>query len=120
RADPGRPAAGQPAQLGRQRHPRGHVPSPSRGAAEVTPRQRAVAARAASVLLRHPDSDVLAALPTVCAAVAGLPGDVARRLGTVADHLAAGDPAALAAAYAQTFDFRRRCTLYLKIGRAHV
>ncbi|HLV57616.1 MAG TPA: nitrate reductase molybdenum cofactor assembly chaperone [Natronosporangium sp.] len=79
----------------------------------MTPRQRAVAARAASVLLRHPDSDVLAALPTVCAAVAGLPGDVARRLGTVADHLAAGDPAALAAAYAQTFDFRRRCTLYL-------
>jgi nitrate reductase delta subunit len=79
----------------------------------VTPRQRAVAARAASVLLRHPDPDVLAALPTVRAAAAGLPGDVARRLVTVADHLATGDPGALTAAYAQTFDFRRRCTLYL-------
>jgi nitrate reductase molybdenum cofactor assembly chaperone NarJ/NarW len=75
--------------------------------------QRAVAARAASLLLRYPDPVVLAALPTVRAALPGLPGSVARPLATVAEHLAGGDPRELAAAYVDTFDFRRRCCLYL-------
>ena len=93
----------------------------------MTPGQRAVAARAASVLLRHPDRDLLAALPTVRAALAELPtgtagplatvadhlATVADHLAAVADHLAAGDPGTLAAGYVATFDFRRRCTLYL-------
>jgi nitrate reductase delta subunit len=79
----------------------------------VTPDQRAVAARAASVLLRHPDPDLLATLPTVRAALADLPAEIARPLATVADHLAGGDPGQLAADYVATFDFRRRCTLYL-------
>lgn len=74
--------------------------------------QRAVAARAASLLLRYPDQEVLGALPAVRAALPGLPGSVARPLATVAEHLA-GDPRELAAAYVETFDFRRRCCLYL-------
>jgi nitrate reductase molybdenum cofactor assembly chaperone NarJ/NarW len=75
--------------------------------------RRAVAARAASLLLRYPDADLLALLPTVQAALDELPGSVARPLKLVADHLAAGDPRGLAADYVETFDFRRRCCLYL-------
>jgi nitrate reductase delta subunit len=75
--------------------------------------QRAVAARAASVLLRHPDPEILAALPTVRAALAELPGDVAGPLAVVAGQLAGDHPGQLAAAYVETFDFRRRCTLHL-------
>lgn len=75
--------------------------------------QQAVAARAASLLLRYPDADVLAALPTVQAAVAELPDAVAQPLATVAAHLAGGEPRALAATYVDTFDFRRRSCLYL-------
>lgn len=79
----------------------------------MTPEQRAVTARAASVLLRYPDADLLAAVPTVRAALAELPGAVARPLATVAAHLTGGDPRELAATYVETFDFRRRCCLYL-------
>lgn len=81
----------------------------------MTPEQRAVAARAAAVLLRYPepDGEVPALLPTIRAAAADLPADVARPLTTVADHLADGDPRQLAATYVETFDFRRRCCLYL-------
>jgi nitrate reductase molybdenum cofactor assembly chaperone NarJ/NarW len=74
---------------------------------------RAVAARAASVLLRYPDDAVLAAVPTVHAALAELPPPVADPLSTVAAYLAGGDPTELATAYVETFDFRRRCCLYL-------
>jgi nitrate reductase molybdenum cofactor assembly chaperone NarJ/NarW len=75
--------------------------------------QRAVAARAASVLLRYPDADLLAALPMVRAALDELPDSLSRSLSTVAEHLAGGDPRELAADYVETFDFRRRCCLYL-------
>jgi nitrate reductase delta subunit len=100
----------------------------------VTGGQRAVAARAASVLLRYPDAELLAALPTVQAALAelaaegapdramaasgepasaGVPLSPVAQLATLAGHLAAGEPRALAASYVETFDFRRRCCLYL-------
>jgi nitrate reductase molybdenum cofactor assembly chaperone NarJ/NarW len=75
--------------------------------------QRAVAARAASVLLRYPDAEVLDTVPIVRAALADLPAPVAGPLAAVADHLAAGDPRDLAADYVETFDFRRRCSLHL-------
>jgi nitrate reductase delta subunit len=78
-----------------------------------TAADRAVAARAASLLLRYPDAEVLASLPIVRSALAELPARFAVPLAAVADHLAAGDPADLAAAYVETFDFRRRCCLYL-------
>jgi nitrate reductase delta subunit len=74
---------------------------------------RPVAARAASLLLRYPDEQVMAALPTLRSALADLPRDVAGRLSVVAEHRHRGDPTALAAEYVQLFDFRRRCCLHL-------
>ncbi|HEY8472862.1 MAG TPA: nitrate reductase molybdenum cofactor assembly chaperone [Natronosporangium sp.] len=79
----------------------------------MTPAHRALAARAASLLLRYPDQTVLAAVPTVTAALAELPAPVAEPLSTVAEYLATGEPTGLATAYVETFDFRRRCCLYL-------
>jgi nitrate reductase molybdenum cofactor assembly chaperone NarJ/NarW len=74
---------------------------------------RAVAARAASLLLRYPDDDVLAAVPVIRAALTGLPPAVAEPLGQVCAHRADTDPTVLAADYVQVFDFRRRCCLHL-------
>jgi nitrate reductase delta subunit len=74
---------------------------------------RAVAARAASLLLRYPDAGTLGALPTLTAALDELPGDVAAPLREVAVYRAAGEPGELAADYVRLFDFRRRCCLHL-------
>jgi nitrate reductase molybdenum cofactor assembly chaperone NarJ/NarW len=74
---------------------------------------RPVGARAASLLLRYPDPDVLAVLPTLCAALSELPMDLARPLWTVAAHRSGTDPTELAEEYVRLFDFRRRCCLHL-------
>jgi nitrate reductase molybdenum cofactor assembly chaperone NarJ/NarW len=74
---------------------------------------RAVAARAASLLLRYPDAEVLAALPTLRAALDELPATVADPLRMVAEHRAGTAATALAAEYVELFDLRRRCCLYL-------
>jgi nitrate reductase molybdenum cofactor assembly chaperone NarJ/NarW len=79
----------------------------------AAPSWRAVAARAASLLLRYPDDETIAVLPTVTAALDELPATVARPLRLVAERRAATDPAVLAAEYVQLFDFRRRCCLHL-------
>jgi nitrate reductase molybdenum cofactor assembly chaperone NarJ/NarW len=77
------------------------------------PAWRAVAARAASLLLRYPDDTTQAALPIVRSALPALPTAVAEPLRVVAAHRAAADPARLAAEYVELFDFRRRCCLHL-------
>ncbi len=77
------------------------------------PAWRAVAARAASLLLRYPDGEVLAALPTIRAALDGLPAEVAGPLREVVAHRESTEPGELCAAYVQLFDFRRRCCLHL-------
>ncbi|MEV4702981.1 nitrate reductase molybdenum cofactor assembly chaperone [Actinoplanes sp. NPDC049316] len=77
------------------------------------PTWRAVAARAASLLLRYPDEPVLAALPTVRAALDELPAEIAGHLRQVAAHRAGTEPGRLAAEYVELFDFRRRCALHL-------
>jgi nitrate reductase delta subunit len=82
-------------------------------ATATPPTWRAVAARAASLLLRYPDDDTLAALPTVGAALDELPPAVAEPLRAVVDNRRNADPALLAAEYVQLFDFRRRCCLHL-------
>lgn len=79
----------------------------------MTPGHPAVAARAASLLLRYPDAEVLATLPTVRAAIAELPPRLAAPLSAVAEHRAATPPTGLAVSYVDTFDFRRRCCLHL-------
>lgn len=73
----------------------------------------AVAAKAASLLLRYPGEDTLACLPMLREALAGLPGNLAAPLGFVAQHRAQTDPVVLAAEYVELFDLRRRCCLYL-------
>ncbi|HEX6076085.1 MAG TPA: nitrate reductase molybdenum cofactor assembly chaperone [Micromonosporaceae bacterium] len=75
--------------------------------------QSAVAAKAASLLLRYPDAVVLDTLPTLRAALTRLPRHLAEPLSLVADHHAAAVPGELAARYVETFDFRRRCALHL-------
>ncbi|MEH1016276.1 nitrate reductase molybdenum cofactor assembly chaperone [Micromonospora sp. CPCC 206060] len=74
---------------------------------------RAVAARAASLLLRYPDEEMLATLPTIRAALDGLPAAVADPLRTVVAHREDTAPVELRASYVQLFDFRRRCCLHL-------
>lgn len=74
---------------------------------------RPVAARAASLLLRYPDEEVLAALPIIRAALDALPDAVAKPLRQVLTHCEATAPGELRAAYVQLFDFRRRCCLHL-------
>jgi nitrate reductase delta subunit len=77
------------------------------------PAWRAVAARSASLLLRYPDAEVLAALPTIAAALDGIPESVAQPLREVAEHRRTTDAAELQSSYVELFDFRRRCCLYL-------
>lgn len=79
----------------------------------IEPTWRPVAARAASLLLRYPDEEVLVALPTIRAALDGLPAEVAGPLREVVTHRESTDPGELRAAYVQLFDFRRRCCLHL-------
>jgi nitrate reductase delta subunit len=79
----------------------------------VNNRDRAVAARAASLLLRYPDAEMLGTLPTLFAALEDLPASIAAPLRRVARHRDDGDPTDLASEYVQLFDFRRRCCLYL-------
>jgi nitrate reductase delta subunit len=74
---------------------------------------QAVAARAASLLLRYPDAGILAAQPTIVAALDGLPAAVRQALQRVADYRARTDAAELETSYVDLFDFRRRCCLYL-------
>jgi nitrate reductase delta subunit len=73
----------------------------------------AVAARAASLLLRYPDDGVTAALPLVVDALPELPADVAEQLRPVAEHRAGTELGRLRREYVDIFDFRRRCCLHL-------
>lgn len=73
----------------------------------------AVAAKAASLLLRYPDDQVLAATQAIRAAIGELPATLAEPLGRVTVHRAATHPTALAVEYVELFDLRRRCCLYL-------
>ncbi|GGK23516.1 hypothetical protein GCM10010124_14990 [Pilimelia terevasa] len=74
---------------------------------------RPVAARAASLLLRYPDPETLAAVPLVEAALPALPAAVADPLRELARYRAGGDPITLAGEYVEWFDFRRRSALHL-------
>jgi nitrate reductase delta subunit len=74
---------------------------------------RAVAAKAASVLLRYPDETVLPTLPVLRAALAGLPPRVAEPLSIVERYRSGTDPTRLAVEYVELFDLRRRCCLHL-------
>ena len=68
-----------------------------------------------SVLLRYPDERLAAAHDEIAAAVEELPRRAPERepLERFLRHLLATDPLALAQAYVETFDLRRRSSLYL-------
>jgi nitrate reductase molybdenum cofactor assembly chaperone NarJ/NarW len=87
------------------------VSAGARSAAAVS--VRAVTVKAASLLLRYPDGEMLAALPAVRAALAELPASWAQPLSLVTEHRAGTDPIVLAAEYVELFDLRRRCCLHL-------
>jgi len=72
----------------------------------------AVAAQAASLLLRYPDTDAASLLPAVRQALDELPPALSRPLKALAAHRS-GDPAGLAAEYVDLFDMHRRHCLYL-------
>ncbi|GGN09400.1 nitrate reductase delta subunit [Actinoplanes campanulatus] len=73
----------------------------------------ALAARAASLLLRYPDDHVLTAVPLILDALPALPTRIAGSLRPVAAHRAGGEPGALRTEYVDQFDFRRRSSLHL-------
>ena len=67
-----------------------------------------------SVLLRYPDEALVEAHEEIAEAVASLPGSAAKRsLVAFGEYLAGRDAVELAQGYVETFDLRRRTSLYL-------
>jgi nitrate reductase delta subunit len=64
-------------------------------------------------LIGYPDEELLGQLPVLRAAVAPLPAGIAGPLGRFLDHLETTPLTEQQAAYVETFDLRRRCSLYL-------
>jgi nitrate reductase delta subunit len=81
--------------------------------AQPTAEQLAVVRQAASLLLGYPDEELLGRLPLLRAAVAPLPAEFAGPLGRFLDHLETTPLTDQQAAYVETFDLRRRCSLFL-------
>ncbi len=75
--------------------------------------ERSVAHQAASLLLGYPDEGLLAQLPMLARAAAGLPGEVGRPLTELIGVLQAGDLAQLQAEYVRTIDQKRSCAPFL-------
>lgn len=67
----------------------------------------------ASLLLGYPDEEFHERLPLVEQASRALPRGPRERVQRFLDHVRAGSPAQLAADYVETFDLKRRCSLYL-------
>jgi nitrate reductase delta subunit len=75
--------------------------------------QLAAVRQVASLLLGYPDEELLGRLPLLRATVAPLPAEFAGPLGRFLDHLETTALTAQQAAYVETFDLRRRCSLFL-------
>lgn len=84
-----------------------HAPVPH------TARQRALTHMAASVLLEYPGSDTVAKYDAVEAELGALPGPLADRLATFLGHARHVGEERLAQQYVETFDLKRKCSLYL-------
>ena len=74
---------------------------------------RAVVWQAASTLISYPDEELVARLPLVRAALETLPARLREPLAGAADRLAALPLLQAQAEYVETFDHKRRRTLYL-------
>ncbi|WP_151769803.1 nitrate reductase molybdenum cofactor assembly chaperone [Streptomyces abyssomicinicus] len=78
------------------------------------PGQRALLLRLLSLSLQYPDAELTAARPAIAASAAALPGSgAARGLAAFAAWFTAEDADALQRHYVETFDLRRRSSLYL-------
>ncbi|CAL9668230.1 nitrate reductase molybdenum cofactor assembly chaperone [Streptomyces sp. enrichment culture] len=75
---------------------------------------RALLLRLLSLLMQYPDAELTAERPRLASAVAGLPPSrAASELGAFMDWFTAQDSDAAARHYVETFDLRRRSSLYL-------
>lgn len=79
----------------------------------MSPGQLATVRQAASLLLDYPDAELFGQLPLLRAAVAPLPVEFAGPLGRFLDHVETMALDRQQADYVETFDLRRRCSLYL-------
>lgn len=79
----------------------------------LSDRQLAVAWQAASLLLGYPDERLLADLPTIRGATHELPASVGEPIREVVVHLESAPLTDLQADYVETFDRRRRNSLFL-------
>jgi nitrate reductase molybdenum cofactor assembly chaperone NarJ/NarW len=79
----------------------------------ATPAELATARQVASLLLGYPDDLLIQRQPLLRAATALLPAQLSGPLGRFLDHLETTPLTELQAAYVETFDLRRRCSLYL-------
>jgi nitrate reductase molybdenum cofactor assembly chaperone NarJ/NarW len=87
------------------------------GRSGPSPAQVAAARQASSLLLGYPDEQLLARLPLLRATVAPLPVEFAGPLGRFLDHVETTPLEQQQAEYVETFDLRRRCSLYLTYYR---
>ncbi|MFI7705619.1 nitrate reductase molybdenum cofactor assembly chaperone [Nonomuraea sp. NPDC049480] len=84
------------------------------GRPELEPEERAMLLRLVSLLLQYPDTDLIAARDQLGEAVSKLPESAAREsLTRFVEWFRDTGPMALARAYVETFDLRRRSSLYL-------
>jgi len=83
------------------------------GLTHLTDKELVLAWQSASLLLGYPDEGLLARLPLLRQAAAGLPAAVSEPMTAFLDHLEATPLPVLAADFVSTFDHQRRCCLYL-------
>jgi nitrate reductase delta subunit len=83
------------------------------GSHDLSNAERAAVWHAASLMLGYPDERLLAELPLVRRLLADVPSAYAEPLSQVVEHLAVTALPDTQAAYVDTFDTRRRHTLYL-------
>jgi len=76
-------------------------------------RQRAIAHRVAGLVLDYPTEELIAGLPHLRAAVAGLPDPAGSALTGILNHLETTPLNQLTVDYVEAFDMRRRACLYL-------
>lgn len=85
----------------------------NRAAAEAATREHAVAHRAAALLLDYPTSGLEYVLPQVTSAAQGLRPDLRDPLVRTAQYLGSRPLDELETQYVETFDLKRKCSLYL-------
>ncbi|MFD1938555.1 nitrate reductase molybdenum cofactor assembly chaperone [Nonomuraea mangrovi] len=94
--------------------PRWHSEPGRRALPELAPPDRAMLFRLVSLLLQYPDPELIAAREELGEAVRRLPESAAREsLTRFVGWFRTTEPMALARAYVETFDLRRKSSLYL-------